>query len=83
MTADRASGLLAFLFTLVILVFAASGPLSEFVRWFIETTTPDFETLSRRELDLRVAVRVSGVRFADLFEARQCLSELTPACELE
>ena len=41
--------LLAFSFTIVILIFAASGPLNEFVRWFIEATTADFENLSRRE----------------------------------
>lgn len=40
---------LALLFTLVILIYAASGPLSEFVRWIIETTTADFENLSRRD----------------------------------
>lgn len=36
-------------FALVILAYAASGPASEFVRWFIEATTADFEELSRRE----------------------------------
>ncbi len=45
----RFGDLLAFGFTLVILVYAASGPLSEFVRWIIETTTPNFEELSRRD----------------------------------
>ena len=40
---------LAFVFTLVILLYAASGPMSEFVRWVIEATTPDFEELSRRD----------------------------------
>ena len=33
----------------VILIYAASGPLTEFVRWFIETTTANFEEMSRRE----------------------------------
>ena len=39
----KIADLLAFSFTIVILIFAASGPLNEFVRWFIETTTADFE----------------------------------------
>ena len=34
---------------LVILIYAASGPLTEFVRWFIEVTTANFEEMSRRE----------------------------------
>lgn len=45
----KIADLLAFFFTVVILIFAASGPLNEFVRWFIEATTADFEELSRRE----------------------------------
>ena len=40
---------LAFGFAVVILVYAASGPLTEFVRWFIETTTDGFDELSRRD----------------------------------
>lgn len=47
--AQRLSGAIAFLFTCVILVYAASGPLSEFVRWFIQATTSGFEELSRRD----------------------------------
>ncbi|MEM6636288.1 MAG: TRAP transporter fused permease subunit [Pseudomonadota bacterium] len=47
--AHRCGSVAAFVFTLVILIYAASGPLGEFVRWFIEATTPDFEELSRRE----------------------------------
>ncbi|WP_299475485.1 TRAP transporter fused permease subunit [uncultured Roseibium sp.] len=46
---QRFADLLAFVFALVILVFAASGPLSEFVRWIIEVTTPGFDELSRRQ----------------------------------
>ncbi|MDC0114298.1 TRAP transporter fused permease subunit [Planktomarina temperata] len=38
-----------FCFVLVIVIYAASGPIGEFVRWFIETTTADFEELSRRD----------------------------------
>ncbi|MEO1115514.1 MAG: TRAP transporter fused permease subunit [Pseudomonadota bacterium] len=46
---QRVADLLAFLFAMVILVYAASGPLSEGVRWIIETTTPGFDDLSRRQ----------------------------------
>ncbi|MDA9789811.1 hypothetical protein N9B69_02345, partial [Amylibacter sp.] len=45
----RTSSLFAFVFTLVILIYAASGPLGEFVRWFIESTTDGFDELSRRD----------------------------------
>ena len=45
----KAADAIAFVFTLVILIYAASGPISEFVQWFIETTTTEFEELSRRE----------------------------------
>ncbi len=40
---------IAVCFVVVILVFAAAGPMAEFVRWFIETTTAGFEELSRRD----------------------------------
>ena len=33
----RAANLLSFFFALVIVVYAASGPLSELVRWIIQT----------------------------------------------
>ena len=45
----RTGGVVAFLFTLVILIYAASGPISELVRWIIETSTQGFEELSRRD----------------------------------
>ena len=45
----QVENLLCVLFTLVILIYSASGPLSEFVRWIIENTTSDFSELSRRE----------------------------------
>ena len=45
----RAADFAAFCFVLVIVIYAASGPIGEFVRWFIETTTADFEELSRRD----------------------------------
>lgn len=45
----KTSNLIAFAFVLIILVYAASGPLTEFVRWFIEVTTANFEEMSRRD----------------------------------
>ena len=39
---------LAFCFTLIILVYAASSPLSELVRWIVETTTAGFDEMSRQ-----------------------------------
>ncbi|NPD19906.1 TRAP transporter permease [Alterinioella nitratireducens] len=51
----RIADILAVLFALVILLYAAGGPISDFVRWFIEATTADFEELSRR--DQRVLLR--------------------------
>lgn len=47
--------IVAVLFAGVIVLYSASGPISEFVRWFIETTSPGFEELSRR--DQRVFLR--------------------------
>ena len=46
---SKASDLAALLLSITILIYAASGPLGEFVKWFIEFTTPEFEELSRRE----------------------------------
>ena len=40
---------LAFTFVLVIIIYAASGPLSEAMRWLIEVTTTGFDEMSRRE----------------------------------
>lgn len=45
----RLSDVIAFIFAMVICIYAASGPLSELIRWIIETTTSGFEDLSRRE----------------------------------
>ncbi len=45
----KAANVIALCFVLVVLVYAASGPLTDFVRWFIETTTPGFDELSRRD----------------------------------
>ncbi|MEQ8343827.1 MAG: TRAP transporter fused permease subunit [Marinovum algicola] len=46
---------IAALFVTVIVLYAASGPLNEFIRWVIETTTPAFDEMSRR--DQRVFLR--------------------------
>lgn len=45
----RLADVLCAVFALVILLYAAGGPISDFVRWFIETTTTGFEDMSRRE----------------------------------
>ena len=44
----RFSDLVAVLFVAVIVIYSASGPISDFVRWFIEFTTPGFDELGRR-----------------------------------
>ncbi len=46
---QRFSSLVGVVFTLVIVIYAASGPLTDFVRWFIETTTSGFDDMSRRD----------------------------------
>ncbi len=38
---------IAFVFNIVILVYAALGPVSEFVWWFIEVATAGFDDPSR------------------------------------
>lgn len=45
----RTADVIAVLFVLVILIYAASGPMTEFVRWFIEATTAGFDEMSRRD----------------------------------
>ena len=45
----RLADLIAFCFAIVVLVYAAAGPVSELVRWIIENTTENFEDLSRRD----------------------------------
>jgi len=45
---SRIADILSAAFAVAILVYAASGPLSDFVRWFIEATTSGFDELSRR-----------------------------------
>lgn len=51
----RVVDVIAVIFVAVIVIYSASGPLSEFVRWIIETTTPAFDEMSRR--DQRVFLR--------------------------
>ncbi|SLN25323.1 Sialic acid TRAP transporter permease protein SiaT [Falsiruegeria litorea R37] len=46
---QRFGSFVGVIFTLVIVIYAASGPLTDFVRWFIETTTPGFDDMSRRD----------------------------------
>ena len=46
---DKLGDFLAFTFAIVILFYAAGGPINDFVRWIIETTTQNFVELSRRE----------------------------------
>lgn len=43
------SDAIALLLSAVILIYAASGPIGEFVQWFIQSTTPEWEELSRRD----------------------------------
>lgn len=45
----NASDLAALILAFVVLIYAASGPIGEFVKWFIEVTSPNWEELSRRE----------------------------------
>ncbi|WP_168193157.1 TRAP transporter permease [Rhodophyticola sp. CCM32] len=52
---DRIADLLAVGFVLIILTYAANGPISDFVRWFVETTSDGWEEMSRR--DQRVLLR--------------------------
>ena len=45
----NASDLAALLLAVIVLTYAASGPIGELVKWFIEATSANFEELSRRE----------------------------------
>lgn len=65
----RLSDVLAFVFALVILVYAASGPLSELVRWIIQTTTPGFEELSRRDQRLMLREHWLGAAYKSFEQA--------------
>lgn len=46
---QRASDFAALLLAFIVLIYAASGPIGEFVKWFIEATSPNWEELSRRD----------------------------------
>ena len=59
----RLADVIAFGFTLVILTYAAAGPVSELVRWIIETTTPGFEEASRRDQRLLLREHWLGAGF--------------------
>jgi TRAP transporter 4TM/12TM fusion protein len=59
----RLADLLAFAFVIVIITYAASGPLSELVRWLIETTTAGFEEMSRRDQRLLLKAHWLGAGF--------------------
>ncbi|RMF38370.1 MAG: TRAP transporter fused permease subunit [Alphaproteobacteria bacterium] len=54
---------LAVAFVIVILVYAASGPLDELVRWIIRTTTEGFAELSRRDQRLLFKTHWLGTGF--------------------
>ncbi len=45
---QRLANLLAVSFALIILIYAASGPASDFVRWFVAATTEGWDDLARR-----------------------------------
>ena len=57
---------LAFAFVLIILLYAASGPISDGVRWIIETTTSGWEDLSRRDQRLALKDHWLGATFNQL-----------------
>jgi len=59
----RIADVIAFVFTLVILLYAASGPLSELVRWIIETTTAGFDEMSRRDKRMLLREHPLGAAF--------------------
>ena len=59
----RLANALAALFALVILIYSASGPLGELVRWIIETITPGFDEMSRRDQRLLLRNHWLGVGF--------------------
>lgn len=54
---------LAFAFVVIIITYAASGPLSELVRWLIETTTAGWEEMSRRDQRLLLKEHWLGAGF--------------------
>ncbi len=46
---EKIVDVLAVGFALIVLIYAANGPIADFVRWFVEATTDGWEDLSRRE----------------------------------
>jgi len=48
-TVTTIANIASVIFTVIILIYAGSGPISEFVRWFIEATTAGFDEMSRRD----------------------------------
>ena len=66
---SRIAEIAAVAFTLTILLFAASGPLSELVRWVIENTTEGFEELSRRDRRMLVRAHWLGAGYRALERA--------------
>ena len=65
----RTGDLLSVAFVVVILIYAASGPLTEFVRWFIETTTSGFDELSRRDKRLLLRSHWLGASYKEFERA--------------
>lgn len=59
----KLSDLLAFAFVVVILLYAASGPLSDVIRWIVEITSPGFDELSRRQQRIAFKNHVLGQMF--------------------
>lgn len=53
----------AFLFAVIILTYAASGPLGDLVRWLIESTTEGFAEMSRRDQRLLLKNHWLGAAF--------------------
>ncbi len=65
----RVADFAAFLFVIVILIYAASGPVSELVRWLIEVTTADFDELSRRDQRVLLKTHPLGAAFRSFEQA--------------
>ena len=63
---QRIGDILAVLFALVILLYAAGGPISEAVRLLIELTTSGFDELSRREQRALVRVHRLGAAWRSI-----------------
>jgi len=59
----RVADALAALFAVVILIYAASGPLGDLIRWLIESMVADFEELSRRDQRLLLKNHWLGAGF--------------------